>query len=75
MSTLSEIAANLLKRERLAEGASAKVVTQTTGWEELMALANEKDIHKWQAALSEHIASHPGKRRVVMLRVIQGGLS
>ena len=75
VSTLSEIAANLLKREHLAESTSAGVQTQVSGWEQLMAIANEKDIHKWQAALSRHIAENPGKRRVTMLRVVQGGLA
>lgn len=76
LSTLSEIAANLLKRERMTESASAEGGTQfTSGWDELMALANEKDVHKWQAALSQHIANSPGKRRVTMLRVIKGGLA
>jgi hypothetical protein len=32
-------------------------------------------VHKWQAALNRHIANNPGKRRVTMLRVIEGGLS
>lgn len=75
VSTLSEIAANLLKRERNAESASASVETQVSGWEQLMAIANETDVHKWQAALNRHIANNPGKRRVTMLRVIEGGLS
>lgn len=75
VSTLSEIAANLLKRERNAESASASVDTQLSGWEQLMAIASETDVHKWQAALNRHIANNPGKRRVTMLRVIEGGLS
>jgi len=74
VSTLSEIAANLLKRERIAESTTAGVATQAAGWEQLMAIAQESDIHKWQAALNRHIANNPGKRRVTMLRVIQGGL-
>jgi hypothetical protein len=75
VSTLSEIAANLLKRERNAESTSASVETQVSGWEQLMAIAKETDVHKWQAALNRHIANNPGKRRVTMLRVIEGGLS
>ena len=75
MSTLSEIAANLLKREPIAESASATVGTQAAGWEQLMEIAKETDVHKWQAALNRHIANNPGKRRVTMLRVIKGGLS
>ena len=78
MSTLSEIAANLLKRERMAEGGSTSAGTtaqQAVGLEHLMALSREKDVHKWQAALSQLIADNPGKRRVTVLRVIEGGLS
>ncbi|MFJ5296515.1 hypothetical protein ACIQAL_08320 [Pseudomonas sp. NPDC088368] len=76
LSTLSEIAANLLKRERMTEGSSAKGVAQDAmGWEQLMALSKEKDVHKWQAALNEMISHTPGKRRVTVLRVIEGGLS
>jgi hypothetical protein len=40
-----------------------------------MALSKEKDVHKWQAALNEMISHTPGKRRVTVLRVIEGGLS
>jgi hypothetical protein len=75
VSTLSEIAANLLKRERMAESTGAGVETQASGWEQLMAIAKESDIHKWQAALNQHIADNPGKRRVTMLRVIEGGMA
>ncbi|HEX8594603.1 MAG TPA: hypothetical protein VF682_15200 [Pseudomonas sp.] len=76
MSTLSEIAANLLKREDSPENA----VTQAgprgpMGWEQLMTLSKEKDILKWQAALSRLIADNPGQRRVTVMRVIQGGLA
>lgn len=76
LSTLTEIAANLLKRERLTDGSSVEVSRQgVMGWEQLMALSQEKDVHKWQAALNELISKTPGKRRVTVLRVIQGGLS
>ncbi|MDD1965858.1 hypothetical protein NPS29_11050 [Pseudomonas putida] len=76
MSTLSEIAANLLKRERMAEGSNAVTTAQqAVGLEQLMALSREKDVHKWQEALSQLIADNPGKRRVTVLRVIEGGLS
>lgn len=76
MSTLSEIAANLLKRERMIEATSAVAAAQgTMGWEQLLALSKEKDVHRWQAALSELISNTPGKRRVTVLRVIKGGLS
>ncbi|MFJ3521167.1 hypothetical protein ACIPO9_01680 [Pseudomonas sp. NPDC090203] len=76
MSTLSEIAANLLKRERMAEGSNAVTTAQqAVGLEQLMALSREKDVHKWQEALSQLIADNPGKRRVTVLRVIDGGLS
>ncbi len=76
LSTLSEIAANLLKRQRMTEGSSADVVPQSTmDWEQLIALSKESDVGKWQAALSQHIATRTGKRRVTVLRVIQGGLS
>jgi hypothetical protein len=76
LSTLSEIAANLLKRERMAEGSNAGTTAQqAVGLEQLMALSREKDVHKWQEALSQLIADSPGKRRVTVLRVIEGGLS
>jgi hypothetical protein len=76
LSTLSEIAANLLKRERMAEGSNAVTTAQqAVGLEQLMALSREKDVHKWQEALSQLIADNPGKRRVTVLRVIEGGLS
>lgn len=76
LSTLSEIAANLLKRERMSEGSSAQVAAQDAmGWEQLMTLSREKDVHKWQAALNDLISKTPGKRRVTVLRVIEGGLS
>lgn len=76
VSTLSEIAANLLKRERMAEAANeSSAAPQGMGWQELLALSQEKDIHKWQAALNELIADNPGKRRVTVLRVIEGGLA
>jgi hypothetical protein len=78
LSTLSEIAANLLKRERMAEGGSTSAGTiaqQAVGLEQLMALSREKDVHKWQEALSQLIADNPGKRRVTVLRVIEGGLA
>ncbi|MFJ3487336.1 hypothetical protein ACIPL1_28525 [Pseudomonas sp. NPDC090202] len=75
MSTLSEIAANLLKRERMTEEANAKAAVQhPMGWEQLMALSKEKDIEKWQATLSDMIAHNTGKR-VTVMRVIEGGLS
>ncbi|HXR01424.1 MAG TPA: hypothetical protein VN798_13630 [Pseudomonas sp.] len=76
MSTLSEIAANLLKRERLNESVGAGIAAQEAmGWEQLMTLSREKDVHKWQAALNQLIENNPGKRRVTVLRVIEGGLS
>ena len=76
LSTLSEIAANLLKRERMAEGSGVEVATQDAmGWERLMALSREKDVHAWQAALNEMISQTPGPRRVTVLRVIEGGLA
>ncbi|RAU43404.1 hypothetical protein DBY65_023210 [Pseudomonas sp. RIT412] len=76
MSTLSEIAANLMKRERMAEAANeSRVASQGMGWQALMALSQEKDIHRWQAALNQMIAQNPGKQRVTVLRVIEGGLS
>ncbi|MFK3973706.1 hypothetical protein ACI2KS_23615 [Pseudomonas sp. NPDC087358] len=76
MSTLSEIAANLLKRERLNESVGAGIAAQEAmGWEQLMTLSRERDVHKWQAALNQLIENNPGKRRVTVLRVIEGGLS
>jgi hypothetical protein len=76
LSTLSEIAANLLKRERLNESVGAGIAAQEAmGWEQLMTLSREKDVHKWQAALNQLIENNPGKRRVTVLRVIEGGLS
>gem|GEM_PF-1133031 len=76
VSTLSEIAANLLKLETLTPQASANsALNEGMGWEQLMALSQEKDIVKWQAALSELIDNNPGKRRVTVLRVIEGGLA
>jgi hypothetical protein len=72
MSTLSEIAANLLKREDSPEQAGPR---GPMGWEQLMMLSKEKDILKWQAALSRLIADNPGQRRVTVMRVIQGGLA
>ncbi|WP_296260370.1 MULTISPECIES: hypothetical protein [unclassified Pseudomonas] len=76
MSTLSEIAANLMKRERMAELSSAQLMAQDEmGWEQLMTLSRERDVHKWQAALTELISHTPVKRRVTVLRVIKGGMS
>lgn len=76
LSTLSEIAANLMKRERMTEGSGAETAAQDAmGWEQLMTLSKEKDVHKWQAALTELVNNAPGKRRVTVLRVIEGGLS
>jgi predicted metal-dependent peptidase len=76
MSTLSEIAANLLKREDSPEISAAQAGPRgPMGWEQLMMLSKEKDILKWQAALSRLIADNPGQRRVTVMRVIQGGLS
>lgn len=76
MSTLSEIAANLLKREGSPEISAAQAGPRgPMGWEQLMMLSKEKDIVKWQAALSRLIADNPGQRRVTVMRVIQGGLS
>jgi hypothetical protein len=45
------------------------------GWEQLMMLSQEKDVLKWQAALSRLIADNPGQRRVTVMRVIQGGIA
>lgn len=76
LSTLSEIAANLLKRERMTASSSEETTAQDAmGWEQLMTLSKEKDVHKWQAALNELISNAPEKRRVTVLRVIKGGLS
>ena len=76
MSTLSEIAANLLKREDSPEQAAAQAGPRgPISWEQLMMLSKEKDILKWQAALSRLIADNPGQRRVTVMRVIQGGLA
>jgi hypothetical protein len=74
LSTLSEIAANLLKRERLNEGTGV-AAPEAMGWEQLMTLSREKDVHKWQTALNQLIENNPGQRRVTVLRIIQGGLS
>ena len=76
MSTLSEIAANLLKREHMTQAANESMVSQEgMGWQQLLALSQEKDIHKWQASLNDLIANNPGTRRVTVLRVIEGGLA
>lgn len=76
MSTLSEIAANLLKRERMTQAANESMAApQGMGWQDLLALSQEKDIHKWQSALNDLIDRNPGARRVTVLRVIEGGLS
>jgi hypothetical protein len=76
MSTLSEIAANLLKREDSPEDTVAQAGPRgPMGWEQLMMLSQEKDVLKWQAALSRLIADNPGQRRVTVMRVIQGGIA
>jgi sulfur carrier protein ThiS len=76
LSTLSEIAANLLKRERAIDGSGVDIIPASMmGWEQLMALSKETDVLKWQAALNKLIADNPGKRRVTVMRVIQGGLA
>jgi hypothetical protein len=76
LSTLSEIAANLLKRERVTRVSAEEVAAQdSAGWDALMTDARHGDIHQWQASLSQHIADNHGQRRVTVLRVIEGGLS
>ncbi len=76
LSTLSEIAANLLKRERVTRVSPEEVAAQdSVGWDALMTDARLGDIHQWQASLSQHIADNPGQRRVTVLRVIEGGMS
>ncbi|WP_139214087.1 hypothetical protein [Pseudomonas sp. NFACC02] len=76
MSTLSEIAANLLKRERVTRVSPEEVAAQdSAGWDELMTDARHSDIHQWQASLSQHLADRQGQRHVTVLRVIEGGLS
>jgi hypothetical protein len=76
MSTLSEIAANLLKREDSPGDTVAQAGPRGhMGWEQLMMLSKEKDVLKWQAALSRLIADNPGQRRVTVMRVIQGGIA
>jgi hypothetical protein len=76
LSTLSEIAANLLKRERVTRVSAEEVAAQdSAGWDELMTDARHTDIHQWQASLSQHIADNQGQRRVTVLRVIEGGMS
>jgi predicted metal-dependent peptidase len=76
LSTLSEIAANLLKREHMTEAPGAQGAAPAgMGWEQLMALSREKDVLKWQAQLSDLISRTQGQRRVTVMRVIQGGLS
>jgi predicted metal-dependent peptidase len=76
MSTISEIAANLSKREDSPEKAATQAGPRgPMGWEQLMMLSKEKDVLKWQAALSRLIADNPGQRRVTVMRVIQGGLA
>lgn len=76
VSTLSEIAANLLKRERITEGSSATVAAQgVMDWEQVMALSEQSNVPAWQAALNQHIADSLEKRRTTVLRVIEGGLS
>jgi predicted metal-dependent peptidase len=75
MSTLSEIAANLMKREDSPEPTAIQGGPRgPMGWEQLLMLSQEKDVLKWQAALSRLIADNPGQRRVTVMRVIQGGL-
>lgn len=76
LSTLSEIAANLLKRERVTRVSPEEVAAQdSAGWDELMTDARHDDIHQWQAALSQHMADNQGPRRMTVLRVIEGGMS
>lgn len=68
LSTLAELAANLLKLERRAETAVIDTATHDAmGWEELMPFA------RTNAAMSQPVITP--RSRVTVLRVIEGGLA
>jgi len=72
LSTLAELAANLLKLERRAETSLLDTAAQDAmGWEELMPFARMTE------PLSSPVTALvvPTRSRVTVLRVIEGGLA
>lgn len=72
LSTLAEIAANLLKLERRAETAVIDTATHDAmGWDELMPFARTNE------SLSQPFAALgvPTRSRVTVLRLVEGGLA
>ncbi|WP_268800894.1 hypothetical protein [Pseudomonas huanghezhanensis] len=74
MSTLAEIAANLLKREPRAETLlSNTAALDAATWDELMPFASEEVMGNQASAMQAQIASP--RRGLTVLQLINGGLA
>lgn len=76
LSTLEEIAANLMALELRADRTQSKLYAQdAAGWEELMPISrrNEADYFPAQTFATEQVM--PSRSKITVLRLIKGGLA
>jgi hypothetical protein len=78
LSTLEEIAANLMALELRADRTQAKLYAQdAAGWDELMPTSRRNDVDYFpaQTFAPELIVQMPPRSKITVLRLIKGGLS
>ncbi|WP_341521562.1 hypothetical protein AABC73_26520 [Pseudomonas sp. G.S.17] len=78
MSTLEEIAANLMALELRADQTQAKLFAlDDAGWEELMprSRAEAPDYFPAQTFAPDLLVQMPPRSKITVLRLIKGGLS